>query len=73
MKKLFKEQKVSLYKVTKDLKLDNMRLYRYADGTCDIKNMPFSLLKLLSVYFNMSMTELYGLMVEYKREGVKNE
>lgn len=72
MKKLFKEQKVSLYKVTRDLNLDNMRLYRYADGTCDIKNMPLSLLKLLSVYFNMSMTELYDLMVEYKRGG-KNE
>lgn len=72
MKKLFKEQKVSLYKVTKDLNLDNMRLYRYADGTCDIKNMPLSLLKLLSVYFNMSMTELYSHMVAYKVGG-KNE
>lgn len=72
MKKLFKEQKVSLYRVTRDLKLDNMRLYRYADGTCDIKNMPFNLLKLLSVYFNMSTTELYILMVDYKNGG-KNE
>lgn len=72
MKKLFKEQKVSLYKVTKDLKLDNMRLYRYANGTCDIKNMPLSLLTKLSIYFNMSMIELYVLMIEYKKGG-KNE
>lgn len=72
MKKLFKEQKVSLYKVTKDLKLDNMRLYRYANGTCDIKNMPLSLLTKLSIYFNMSMIELYDLMIEYKKGG-KNE
>ena len=72
MKKLFKEQKVSLYRVTKDLKLDNMRLYRYADGTCDIKNMPLSLLKELSVYFGMGICELYIAMVVYKERG-KNE
>lgn len=72
MKKLFKEQKVSLYRVTKDLKLDNMRLYRYADGTCDIKNMPLSLLKELSVYFGMGIYELYIAMVIYKERG-KNE
>lgn len=72
MKKLFKEQKVSLYKVTRDLKLDNMRLYRYADGTCDIKNMPLSLLKTLSVYFGIGMYELYIAMIEYKNGG-KND
>lgn len=68
MKKLFKEQKVSLYKVTRDLKLDNMRLYRYADGTCDIKNMPLSLLKALSVYFGMGIYELYIAMKDYQEE-----
>ena len=71
MKKLFKEQKVSLYRVQKDLNLDIKRLYRYADGTCNVKSMPLGLLKALSLYFEMGMYELYVAMNDYQEANRK--
>ena len=38
-RKLFENQNVSLYKVTKDLGLEIKRLYRYADKTVDINKI----------------------------------
>lgn len=73
MKKLFKEQSISLYKVQKDLNLEIKRLYRYADGTCSIESMPVDLLKVLAKYFEISIDELYNKMIEYKRERKENE
>lgn len=68
MKKLFKEQKVSLYQIQKDLNLDIKRLYRYADGTCSIKNMPSELVIELAVYFKLHPKDLYKKIEEYQKE-----
>ena len=38
MKKIFKEQKVSLYRISKDTNIPIAKLYRYADKKTDIEN-----------------------------------
>lgn len=68
MQKLFKEQKVSLYKIQKDLGLEIKRLYRYADGTCKIKSMPMDLLVKLAEYFKIKPQYLYEKMIQYEKE-----
>lgn len=68
MQKLFKEQKVSLYKIQKDLGLEIKRLYRYADGTCKIKSMPTELLVKLADYFKIKPQYLYQRMIQYEKE-----
>lgn len=73
MKKLFKEQSVSLYQIQKDLNLELKRLYRYADGTCKISSMPTQLILDLSVYFKIHPENLYNKMIEYEREKISNE
>lgn len=66
MQKLFKEQKVSLYQIQNDLGLDVKRLYRYANGSCKVKNMPIELLQQLSQYLCISEVELFNKMIEYQ-------
>ena len=68
MKKLFDEQKVSLYKIQNDLGLDIKRLYRYADGTCNIKKMPTKLILDLAYYFKIEPNRLYKLMLDYQQQ-----
>lgn len=68
MKKLFKEQSVSLYQIQKDLNLDIKRLYRYADGTCKISSMPTKLILDLSYYLKIGANELFNKMIEYEKE-----
>lgn len=66
MQKLFKEQKVTLYRVHKDLNIDLNKLCRYAKGQCKIKNMPITLACQLANYFGMSVDSLYNKMVAYE-------
>lgn len=64
-RKLFENQNVSLYKVTKDLGLEIKRLYRYADKTVDINKMPTELVLDLACYFHIEVNKFYNDMVEY--------
>ena len=67
MKKLYEEQKHSLYKIQKELGLDKMRLYRYATGQFKIESMPSNLLKDIAKIERISVDELYRKMVEYQK------
>lgn len=64
MKKLFKEQNVSLYKVEKDLGYAVNKLYRYKNP----KKMPIKLMLDLAQYFKMTPNELLKKMEDYKGE-----
>ena len=65
MKKLFKEQNISLYRVAKDLKLPMVKLYRYAEGKTDIEKMPTKLILDLAYYFHIEVNKLYNDMINY--------
>lgn len=69
MKKLFKEQNVSLYRISKDLHLPMAKLYQYAEGRLDIEEMPIKLVIDLAYYFHIEVNTLYNTMIRYK---VKN-
>lgn len=65
MKKLFKEQNVSIYQINKDLNLHHCRLYRYANKEIDIEKMPVSLIIELAYYFHKEINKFYQDMVDY--------
>jgi hypothetical protein len=67
MKKLYEEQKVSLYKIQKDLNLNIMRLYRYAEGVIPIDKMPTDLVLQLAYYFKIEPNELVRKMLDYEK------
>lgn len=71
MLKLFEDQKVSLYRIQKDLKLSPVRLYKYARGQRRIENMPTKLMLALSKYFKIEVNTLNGLMLEYQEKRCK--
>lgn len=77
MIKIYEEQTDSIFKIQKDLNLDKMRLYRYANGKCSVENMPPKLLNDLAIYFNIEPFVLLEKMKEYSekivRKGNKNE
>lgn len=71
MKKLYEEQKVSIYKIQHDLGLDNMRLYRYAEGTISIDKMPVDLVLKLAYYLKIEPNELLDKMIKYSNRRKK--
>ena len=68
MKKLYEEQKHSLYYIQKRLNLDIKRLYRYANGYNSIKNMPVDLLNGIAIVEGISPGELYQKIKEYQQK-----
>ena len=66
MIKLFENQKESIYKIQQNLNLDKMRLYRYADGSLNVRNMPAELILKLANYFKIEPNKLYEEMIEYE-------
>lgn len=68
MKKLFKEQNVSLYRISKDLNIPIAKLYRYAEGKTDIEKMPTKLILDLANYFHIEVNQFYKEMMRYKHD-----
>lgn len=66
MKKLYEEQKHSLYEIQKKLDLHIMRLYRYAEGIISIDKMPVNLINEIAIYEELEPNELYKKMKEYQ-------
>ena len=66
MKKLYEGQKRSLYELQKTLKLDKMRLYRYASGEFKIDKMPMGLLNDIAKLERMDPNELFKKIKEYQ-------
>lgn len=69
MKKLFKNQNVSLYKLQNDLGFNHGTLYKYANGQIDIASMPCETLLKIAHYFKIEPNELYKQMLLYKTGG----
>lgn len=68
MLKLYKDQKVSIWKIQKDLGLDKMRLYRYATGVVDIERIPTKLVLDLAYYLKIEPNKLMRDMVDYLKK-----
>ena len=66
MKKLYEEQKHTLYELQNKLDLDKMRLYRYASGQIKIEKMPVDLILEIAIYEGIEPHELYKKMKKYQ-------
>lgn len=73
MKKLYEGQKHSLYELQKKLKLDKMRLYRYASGQFKVEKMPINLLNSIAKMEQMDPSELFNKIKAYQERGAKHE
>lgn len=65
MKKLYKNQKVSIYKIEKDLDLGMYTLYRYANHDRKIEKMTAKMVCDLANYLKLEPNDLYKQMKEY--------
>ena len=66
MNKLYHDQKISTYKIQKDLNLSKYTLYRYCNGQRKIENMPTKLLLDLAYYLHMSPNTLFDKIKWYQ-------
>lgn len=67
MKKLYEDQKNTLYQLQKELNLNIMRLYRYADGVVDVEKMPTGLLNDIARLEGIDPNELFNKMQQYQK------
>lgn len=74
MIKLYKDQKISIYKIQKELGLpvNSPFLYNYAKGKRSIKNMDIDMLIKISYILKEEPNELYRKILDYEK-GKKNE
>ena len=68
MKKLYKEQKNSLYKIQKECGLNKYTLYKYVNGTSDIRNIRFDTLKKIAEVEKIDPLTLLDKIVQYQKE-----
>lgn len=73
MIKLYEEQTISIYKIQNDLKLDHMRLYRYATGIISINKMPVDLVLALAYYLKIEPNELLRRMLDYEKKQARKK
>ena len=67
MKKLYENQKHSIYELQKMLGLDCKRLYRYADKSISIEKMPVNIILGISNIEKLEPNELFEEMKRYLR------
>ena len=67
MKKLYENQKHSIYELQKILGLDCKRLYRYADKSISIEKMPVNIILGISNIEKIEPNQLFKEMKEYLR------
>lgn len=65
MKKLYAEQKNTLYELQKKLQLDSKRLYRFCENYDAIYRMPVSLLEELALAEDIEPMKLWHKMLNY--------
>lgn len=71
MKKLYKNQKYSLYEIQIRLNLSAITLYNYARGKRDIDTMQIGTLLGIAHIENIEPMELYKQIKKYQKEGRK--
>lgn len=67
MKKLYENQKYSIYELQKMLGLDCKRLYRYADKSISVEKMPVNIILGISNIEKIEPNELFEEMKRYLR------
>lgn len=65
MKKLYKEQKHSLYEIQNAIGVSRITLYNYANKKRNIENMPTKMLLDIAYYEQMEPNELIKRIKEY--------
>lgn len=67
MKKLYKEQKNTIYRIQKETGLCKNALYKYINGISDIRNMRFNTLKKIAEIEEIDPLILLDKIVEYQK------
>ena len=65
MKKLYKEQKHSLYDIQKRIGVSKITLYNYANKKRNIDNMPLKMILDIALYEKIEPNELIKRIKEY--------
>lgn len=65
MKKLYKEQKHSLYEIQKKIGVSKITLYNYANKKRNIDKMPISMILDIAYYEEIEPSELIKRIKEY--------
>lgn len=65
MKKLYKEQKHSLYEIQKAIGVSKITLYNYANKKRKVDNMPVSMILDIAYYEKIEPNKLLKEMKEY--------
>lgn len=65
LKKLYAEQKHSIYEIQKKIGLSHYGLYRYYGNATRIKNMPMEILNKIADFEEIEPKELYKKMLDY--------
>lgn len=68
MKKLYKDQKYTIYEIQEKIGLAKDTLYKYARGTYKIENMPVSLIIDIAYIEKVEVNWLYNEMLKYQIE-----
>ena len=63
--KLYKNQKITIYEISKRARISGGKLYEYVSGKRNKKRMTAETLKKLAVALEISMDELYDAMIKY--------
>lgn len=69
MKKLYKEQKHSLYEIQKEIGVSKITLYNYANKKRKIEKMPIKMILDIAYFEKIEPNELVKRMKEYLYDG----
>lgn len=67
-KKLYSEQKHTIYEIQKAIGVSNRTLYRYAKGERQIKNMPIKTILDIANFEKTEPNKLFKAMLEYQEK-----
>lgn len=73
MRKLYAEQKHTIYELEKHLGVSKVYLYHYVYGERDISKMGIDIFIRLADYEGVGIRELYRKIKEYQKGNEKNE
>ena len=67
MKRLYKDQKNSIYRIADKTGISRQLLYKYANGYCLIENMPYKMVCDIAYIEKIEVNKLYEEMMKWSR------
>lgn len=70
MKKLYEDQKYTIYEIQRKLGVNKDTLYKYARGEIEIENMPIKWVLDIAKIEGVEVNTLYQKMIKWQLKGV---